>query len=677
QIIPYVGPVKQDSESAVYVSETKLPPGIYQVEITLEGKSEQQLIPVVPNQTNTIHRQTWKGLKPTSSAPLSGASTTDMVYTQAARKWSLETTWEANAKSGESGLFLFMSATDREEHKKFAASLLLLDGEGNLVTDFAGDAVEKDYKAGWLAFNAKLKPGYYVLRRGRHYRVRHQAVFLCPGWQTQVFLKTRRRPSLRLMTLNMARLGDGFVPEDETTVAAEAVLDIMRYGRKSNQFLKSEKMSALLRGKFQNPWLGILAAYALNSPGRDSRNEQSHNDPSSLYPTGSRGKEHEETAALFNEVMGFLSAEISDHPDVRALQLKSEAEAERFPHPPLLRVGLKLVQRHAMNFAETIPLNSLTDLVLDNLLMNSPWTAWRELVAASSNPSFSSPFTEDALLAATATNSGRVRRRAPSTKQGISAQTLLQSETARAPVFSLSTEDDEATDAAQRSFAAETNAQATSAVTLYEVALIQEAQKLTQSVDAGSSKERHGLDFKKLLNDLLASVRPKDISDLSGMPLSRTTEGLERLRRCGDIAPTLDGTGDIPEELFTPETQEVFRYALRHSAQLRNDEHQNQQLSHESAASDAPPLDLAPTATSVTIEDIVLKLRAEANRLLEVEDDKSQAQELANRLRSISDKLLRQADFIVLTSSQGSMLRGNGAFLALISPAASDASGDG
>lgn len=676
QMIPYVGPVKQGSEPGLYVSETKLPPGIYQAEVTLEGKSEQQLIPVVPNQTNTISRHTWKGLKPTSAAPLSGAATTDMIYTQAARKWSLKATWEAGAKSGESGLFLFMSATDREEHKKFAASLLLLDGEGNLVTDFAGDAVEKDYEAGWLAFNANLKPGYYVLRRGRHYRVRHQSVFLCRGWQTQVFLKTRRRPSLRLMTLNMARPGYGFVPEDETTVAAEAVLDIMRYGRKSNQFLKSEKMSALLRGKFQNPWLGILAAYALNAPGRDSRNEQAHDNSPGIYPTGSRGKEHEEIEALFGEVMNFLSAEISDHPDVRALRLKSEAEAERFPHPPLLRVGLKLVQRHAMNFTETIPLNSLTDLVLDNLLLNSPWTAWRELVAAASDPSFSSPFTEDALLAAT-TKSGRVRHRPPSIKQGVSAQALLQSETARAPVFSLSPDDDEATDAAQRTFAAETNAQATSAVALYEVALIQEAQKLTQSVDADSSKERHGLDFKKLLNDLLASVKPKDISDLSGMPLSRTTEGLERLRRCGDIAPTLDGTGDIPEELFTPEAQEVFRYALRHSAQQRNDEDQYQQLSVESPASDAPPLDLAPAATSVTIEDIVLKLRAEANRLVEVEGDKSQAQELANCLRSVSDKLLRQADFIVLTSSQGSMLRGNGAFLALISPAASDSSGDG
>jgi len=655
-LVPNVGPIRTQEETGVVVSETKLPPGIYEVTVTLEGKSAQRIVAVVPNQNNIIKQDAWKDLTMACAAPLVGATTTSNTgYADAAKKWSIERTWDAGAHSGDSGLFIFMSAADPEERSKFAASLFLIDGDGKLVTTFSEDQVERDDEAGWVAFNANLKPGYYVLRRGRHYRIRQQGVFLCPGWQTQVFLKTktRRRPSLRLMTLNMAPLDKGFEPEDETTVAAEAVLDVLRYGGKSKQLLTSDKMSALLKRKTQNPWLGILAAYVLRPYEHSSHFQKSVSESPNF-----RRQDDLDSATLFDEVMQFLISEISEHPDVRALRLMRGNDETPFPHPPLLRAGLKLVQRHSTRMVNTIPLNSLTDLVLDNLVLNSPWTAWRELMPSSSDQSLSSPFAEDALLNVT---TPRPRRRRAT--KSISTQTLLQSETAAAPVFNV-TPDDEAKNAAPSGLERDSSLPApTSAVALYEAILIQEAARLARSI-AEDFEEKHELDFKKLLNDLLMS--PEELSELSGMPLSRTAEALEGLRRYGDAPPTLDG--NAREELLSQEMQVVFNYAMQRSAQRG----QRPQSSETDAMQPVSPLDAAPPTTSATIEDIVLKLRAEARRLMQVGGDRPEAKELSDRLRRVSNKLLQQADFNVLTRPQGALLRGNAAFRVLVLPSAAD-----
>jgi hypothetical protein len=662
--VPDVGQTTMKAD--VFVSETKLPPGIYEVKVTLEGKSAQHIVGIVPNQNNIIKRETWKDLTLACAAPLAGvASSADMGYAQAAKHWSLNTTWNAGAHSGNSGLFVFMSATDPEERSKFASSLFLIDGEGKLVGNFSGDHVERDDEAGWGAFNANLKPGYYVLRRGRHYQIRQQGVFLCPGWQTQVFLKTRtrRRPSLRLMTLSMARPGEGFKPEDETTIASEAVLDMLRYGGKSKQLLTSVKMSALLKGKIENPWLGILAAYVLRPDGydsRDSRAQQNKSEWANLESLVSPRQEDLDSAALFDEVMEFLRVELADHPDVRALWLMREQAATPFPHPPLLRVGLKMVQHHSTSFAETVPLNSLTDLVLDNLVLNSPWTAWRELVPSSSEESVSSPFAEDAL--SEVTKRRRRTQRAMRAVKSMSAQTLLQSESTNSPVFNLRP-DDKAQSDEESGFEASSPAPAPS-VALYEAILIQEAARLSQSMT--DYPEKCELDFPKLLNDLIASVKAEEISALSGMPLSRINQALDRLRRYAAAPPTLEQP-NLLEELLTPDTRSVFKYVLKASGRVQG---RSGQAGGTETLHALSPLGTAAPGSSATIEDIVLKLRAEARRLLQVDDPL--VKPLSDRLRDVGRRLLRQAEFIVLTKPQGALLRGNGPFMVLVLPTTTD-----
>ena len=638
--VPDVGPITMGPKPGIFISETKLPPGIYEVKVTLEGKSAQQIVGVVPNQDNIIQQEAWKELTLTCAAPLAGAtSSRTKGYADAAQHWSLNRTWDAGANSGNSSLFVFMSATDPEERAKFASSLFLLDGDGQLIGTFSGDHVQRDDEAGWVAFNANLKPGYYVLRRGRHYRIRQQGVYLCPGWQTQIFLKTktRRRPSLRLMTLNMARLDRGFEPTDETTIAAEAVLDKLRYGGKSKQLLTSDKMSALLKGKIQNPWLGILAAYVLCPEHGRGESERSR-----FQKATNRRREDSDSEALFDEVMQFLSYEIPDHPDVRAMRLMRENTGTSFKHPPLLRAGLKLVQSCSTSVQETIPLNSLTDLVLDNLVLNSPWTAWREL----ETPSSDSPFAEEALIAVTR---GRRRSRRAAASMSVSTKALPEFEAADPPFNLMS--DYESANIAQSESGLESMPPATiSAVTLYEAILIRQALKLAQSGEY--SEERYPLDFKKSLNDLLDSITPAEISNLSGMPLSRTTKAWERLRMYGDSPPTLDS--DKYDQLLSPETEMVFNYVLQTSDRSRQ----------------LPGSEPAPSRSSVTIEDIFLKLRAEANRLKQVDDDV--AKYLSDDLGEVTNKLLRHADFILLTRPQNELMLGNAAFTELVFPSDAD-----
>ena len=91
--------------------------------------------------------------------------------------------------------------------------------------------------------------------------------------------------------------------------------------------------------------------------------------------------------ASLSRVLAAL-APLRDHPDVAALLLAPDQPAPApFWSPPMLRVSLRRVNEHATRYAETVPDGSLTDLVLDDVLVNSPWTAWHTLAhAPAGNP---------------------------------------------------------------------------------------------------------------------------------------------------------------------------------------------------------------------------------------------------------------------------------------------------
>lgn len=205
-----------------------------------------------------------------------------------------------------------------------------------------------------MASTADLPHGPYLLVYQPDAKTsRTQPLWLSPGFETHVFILCRERLHLDDLFLSMAYKGAGFQPDDAEALAVEVVLDGLQRGQ---NLASAEQMQQMLREKFNNPWLGVLAAYALlldRSPDR----------------------------ALIQIVTDNLRGMLGpDHPDLRALALDPEQPADRaLDFPPLLRAGLQRVQRHSITHQTTIPPASLTNRIYDGLLADSPWTAWRNL----------------------------------------------------------------------------------------------------------------------------------------------------------------------------------------------------------------------------------------------------------------------------------------------------------
>lgn len=655
------GPLKiQASHEApdIYQAEIRLPEGIYKIEVTLEGQAESQYVGIQYNKTGTIEKDSWQHLKFSSAAPLAGTATTHEWHSNPAVEWSKKLTWVDSPGGAKrtSRLFLFVRTTEPERYASYAEGLKLLDAAGELVTDFSG-GVEKDPQYGWMAFCADLAPGCYVLRRGRAgVRLRQQPVYLCEGWETQVFLQATASPSLRTQSLNMARKGMGFKPDDAAAVAAEAVLDSFRYGGNIQHLVTKEKLSSLLAGKFENPWLGILAAYALRT-----------------QLEGQTGDPDQESQHLLTHVMSFLG-QIGDHPDVRALKLNPDETApEPFPYPPMLIKGLRIVQGHARRFAGTVPPQSLTDLVLDSLVVNSPWTAWRHLKA--------NAFTLEG-IDPVVVETGKKLARILAGKALNHAATVLQSASPKAPVLRVA---EVIKDAGQKLSAPNANLSdiASFAVNaLRDAPLLDAIQALMQQSDLDALPVSVTVNHEQKINDLLQGVKAEEVSQVTGLSVDHTESSLQRLRGSGAQAAAAKASGRDLE--LTPADKVVLEYALAESAKQGEASLQKpaelETLEGEAAADDAGdlPADFQPGQGSPgTIEDCVTAIRGEATRLLSEHggagatadaEVRAQAQTLADRLRKVADGLLDRAAFSVTTDERGHILYCNRAFIFLVTP---------
>lgn len=658
----------------LYVSETSLPQGIYRVEVVLEGHSASQLVSINLDAPARLTRDSW-GLKIDSAAPLRGVATTHERHMNPAAEWSRKHTWK-DGPGGASRLFLFVRTSDPKRYKKFADGLQLLDANGKLVTDFS-TGVERNKKEGWMAFCCDLPPGFYILRRGRRgIPLRYQPLYLCAKWQTQVFLKARVAPSLSRLTLNMATYKKGFVPEDETAIAAAAVLDGMKRGMSGKRLVTGSKLNALLRGKFENPWLGILAAYALRAD-------------ESFSPQATSRADEKSSAELLKQVMSFLST-IKDHPDVRALELKEKKQSDPFQYPPMLYAGLKLVQRHATQFSHTIPLDSLTDRILDELVINSPWTAWREAK------------TKEQAKPKTVEAKRRLRSMPVSAESPPPIAPLyLQSAAVQDPVFQFFEAGVQQgvapTDAAPEAALTGT-ASATAALSSAQVIVV--AQKLAMSADIETLSDTVPLRPTRQLHDLLTHLDAKDVSAVSGLPLARVEKALLQLVKSSE-SPQSGPSGPGAPPLSKTE-QVVLECALKRSlapeeekveAPTRSSKKKSRKGTFKTRKGLAGAVGFAPTAAAVpvvesvestsgasvlvSLEECILKIRAEADRIFlkyqsvgttPVPEGKAKAENLAGRLHKVSTWLLERASFTAITDNGGRIRSISGAFDALLNP---------
>ncbi len=683
--VPSVGSVKEMIPGKErYVSETFLAPGIYKVEVTFGGQSFSESIPVRSKYISRVHQspKDWSKQTVTCAAPQAGFDKRHEVHTRPAEVWSMTPTWE-KFKDSNSRLFLFVRTPEPKKYENFAEGLSLWDAKGTLVTDFS-EGVKLNKSEGWMACCADLPAGGYILRRVRRgVRLRQQPIYLCKQWETQVFVISKRSPSLRRMTLNMARYGAGFKPDDESAVAAQAVFNSLKQGTSHRQLVMSEKMDRLLKGKFENPWFGILAAYALLLVQEESQQTSAR--------TRDTWRDDKEVASLLRKVLAFLSAEVGEHPDVRALNLReSEPPGQPFPFPPLLWLGLKRLQRHATLFAETVPFDSLTDSVLENVLTDSPWTAWRELERPlrleRARPERAAP--EEYVTRTIKKEGGRSKRKSP-TKTDFPAMLLFaQTAQAKTPVFRLASfsEDIESDPPRDLSVAGKSASAAANfaADVLTDAPLIQTVKNLVESHELKDLPEKISFDSSRALDEILlrAEYEPERISTAAGVPLSRVEQGLHRLRQQSEgAAPEQESLwqGSATESA----AQTVLQYALLNTEQGAPAASTDVPTAPEA---DAPPDADAPTLSELTTAaECAAQIRVEADRLASAAleetgrvkrrksvcppsaEEKARAKELADRLYKVADLLLGAADFVAVTTPQGHILYGNGAFISLLS----------
>jgi PAS domain-containing protein len=381
----------------------------------------------------------------------------------------------------------------------------------------------------------------------------------------------------------------------------------------------SSHLKRLLHAEDKNPWLAVLAAYALTLAEEESRRPNA--DPAAT-PSD---------PVLKQDILAFLRQTLGSHPDVRALCLAPDAPASNpFAYPPLVRIGLQRVEQHATRFADTIPLDSLTERMLTKQITSSLWSIWREPI----------PVTREAAerdAAPVATRRVRAGGGVPLASLGASA-----------PVYR----------AAQPS---RSRATATTQLrqALYDLPVIKAAQQMIGSTDWGV--EKIVVNSREAAGKLLSEIEPQALSAAASIPLGRAEQGLTKLKA------TVDGSASASAKAG-PAERAILQYALRQGAQGGGPQSDATTPSRSGAVPDGNSLEGAVSA-----------LRNASAQLSRLSPDlvsdpllATRANSIAARLAAIADSLLGQADLIVLTDVNGRFLYANGAFTLLVTPPAGE-----
>lgn len=339
----------------------ELPSGIYEVEATLGLEKQSRLIAVRPGERTVISAGSWN-LKYRSAAPLRGTSTTLAAHEEGASRWSRQITWGSDA---ESRLFVFVRSLNNESSLREDRGLRLLSVSGEIINDFS-TGVYIDDESNYLALTCDLPPGPYILHTKKPFR--YQPLWLSPGYETQVFIPFAELLSLDEISVFMMRRGEGFSPDNEKLISAELIRH--RLQRRQEPLLVNDYVwREMSQAALDNPWLCLLLAHAMHDLAQSATDEILEFIPS-----------NDGRVIHLVNLLKHFHPELDDHPDVRALTLsKDEPASKPFDFPPMLWRSLKLVQRHAASYFETIPLGSFTDRVLDSLLLDSGWSAWQQI----------------------------------------------------------------------------------------------------------------------------------------------------------------------------------------------------------------------------------------------------------------------------------------------------------
>ena len=353
-----------------------LAPGVYVARFHKAGKFVEELAMVPPGDgivSIALPSSKLAQLTFPSAVPVEGTSTSHEWQRGPAETLSRARPLQiSKAQPGSSSLFIFMRDPREGIGRAPQVPVSLHALNGRLLFDLSGGSSSDPEQ--WCSAHIALAPRGYILRRTTAAGIQvNQTIFLCEGWQTQVFLMTRTEPEsspeICQVSILMARVNHGFDSQLSDLRWTESSLRAL--ATKSN--VPGEIEHSMLFGKFENPMLGIYASLLhLRRPEIDS----------SLMRTA------------FENLLGL----VGPIPDVLAIgcglsrrlgtgitsdYLIGDLGSERvLASPPLLRESWMHITA-AFNQIENDAISlirdgSLADRARENFVNDGPWLNWTQ-----------------------------------------------------------------------------------------------------------------------------------------------------------------------------------------------------------------------------------------------------------------------------------------------------------
>jgi hypothetical protein len=348
-------------DSAVGRLEGRFEPGFYKLKFAAGGQSEEQLVEL-SLEKGPVHI-TARPIQLQFSVPLA-ADGDPAGQVEAAVEQSRQVHRQLGSGSQ---LFLFARDLKLGEDGKPWRGVSLSSTSGHSLVDLERDGVlSSDSACG--AVTVSLDPGVYCLTVDtRVFGVQQMPVVASPGWQTQVFLASRtfersvpggeaersaQRADLFSASVLMGRAGpeQGFVAEGPSARLVELARRALEQRR---DIVRTGEFRDMLLGKFQDPMLGLLAGNILLVA------------------------EKPDLGLLGTIVANLRGLGITDHPDLRALELALGPSQDRFDLPPMLRASWHRIVAASAERTDLIPRGSLSFRIAPRVIGNAAWLVWR------------------------------------------------------------------------------------------------------------------------------------------------------------------------------------------------------------------------------------------------------------------------------------------------------------
>lgn len=591
-----------------------LAPGAYQVEVTLDGKTQTKWVLAEAGVTAELPAETWTELKIDTAIPMPAGAPALRADDRLTRFASQATRRRATS---EARLSLFGTAivpcsadVAREEQsapclleaaapRDFDFDVAILDAKGQVVVDL-GESSTRRYIAARQVWRCALDldPGPYRLRaRVPSSRtspagpVRHRVhpLFLCPGLEHHLFFRCDGPPDLTTLSMHITPLGQTYDPARPEAVVADGVLTALSAGHAQRLLLGSDTLIQMLRGEVANPWLGVLAAYGLMA-----------------------GPVDDAIQAQIDEIAVYLErGPLRDHPDAQILMLGDSAASRSLAFPPMLLPALRHLQRLAVDRAGLIDPGSPLEQLPSRLVADTAWTAWFE-----EQPPIDS-------------RQPAADHEPPGSALPPPILAFVTAFPDSAPVFPLTQVDPLSPDEAIRQ----------NATLADHASIIEAASHALEDVrQTGSSDIAVSLDFAS--GRSLLDLSPEEVSRLTGMPLDLVVKDLELLRTTQTV--TADPAAlERPLQLLAAA---IVGKQAKASMQRLDDQE-----------SSTPP---SPIETQVRrLTDEIERLR----RIKEAVDDEraKDIATVADRLQTCADSLVKRAHLVILADDQGRLRYGN------------------